>query len=392
MGGGAARQSRTSNDLARAEVVKRLDARRADIEEAITVRAFAVAKPTGRETPGYVEGLRDAISAAVVYAVSAIECGADRVGSPPPEILRQARNAASSGVGLEVVLRRYAAGYSVLGDALARETRTLASPGTLYHLQRELTALFDRLVEAVTSDYRAEAERIHLPADQRQAQLISRLLAGELIDTSSIDYDFDSFHLGVVACGRSAKRLLRDLAARLDRRLLTVEDGSECLSAWFGGRREFDHEELDDLARYPWPADTLLAIGEPSPALSGWRRSHRQARAALRVALRSPQPFTRYGAVALLTAVSNDEDLLAFLNETYLAPLSSGRDGGKALRKTVWAYLACGRNVSSAAAALGLARQTVASRLQATEKRLGRPVDACGAELELILRLLSLDS
>jgi DNA-binding PucR family transcriptional regulator len=51
------------------------------------------------------------------------------------------------------------------------------------------------------------------------------------------------------------------------------------------------------------------------------------------------------------------------------------------------AFLDAGCNVSAAAAALGVTRQTVASRLRVIEHQIGRPVDACLAELDLALRM-----
>jgi DNA-binding PucR family transcriptional regulator len=130
-----------------------------------------------------------------------------------------------------------------------------------------------------------------------------------------------------------------------------------------------------------------LVLGEVAEGLAGWRRTHRQARAALGIALRRRAPLTRYSEVALLSAISRDGDLLSYLSERYLAPLEAERDGGHTLRQTLGAYLAADRNVSSAAAALGIARQTVAGRLQTIERLIGQPLSACGAELEALLQI-----
>ena len=59
--------------------------------------------------------------------------------------------------------------------------------------------------------------------------------------------------------------------------------------------------------------------------------------------------------------------------------------------KTLRAYLAADRNATSAAAALGVNRNTIAERLRAIEATLGRPLSACGPELEAALRLAELD-
>jgi DNA-binding PucR family transcriptional regulator len=59
--------------------------------------------------------------------------------------------------------------------------------------------------------------------------------------------------------------------------------------------------------------------------------------------------------------------------------------------ETLRAYLVADRNASSAAAALGVNRNTIAERLRAIEAAIGRPLSACGPELEAALRLAELD-
>jgi hypothetical protein len=377
--------------LLRAEVVERLQARRVEIEEAILTRAFAVSKPTGAEGADYLHGLKAAVTAAVDYGLEGIEHGAERLGPPPSPVLAQARNAARNRVGLEIVLRRYAAGYSALGDFLqqeARHRRLRHLPDALYSLQRELTALFDRLVAAVSAEYQREAARVASPSAQRLTERIRRLLAGELVNLAELDYDFDAWHLGAIALGEDAEQVLRDLAATLDRRLLLAESGEHTTWAWLGGRHRADLTRLPDLPAAGGSPTTLLALGEPAEGLRGWRLTHRQAAAALSVALRFPRHLTRYADVALIASALGDDDLAHFLTDTYLAPLAKERDGAQTLR----AFFAAGRNASSAAAALGVARQTITSRLRAIEERIGRPLDQCGAEVELSLRLADLNS
>jgi hypothetical protein len=305
-------------------------------------------------------------------------------------MLTQARQAARNRVGLETVLRRYFAGYTVLGDFLVQEARDASlpvEPSTLYRAQKEFAVLFDRIVASVSAEYRREAEHALRPRKERTAMRIKRLLAGEPLDTSEFDYDFDAHHLGVIATGPGAQELLRELASRLDRRLLLVKGGDHTIWAWLGARHSLDPAALYDLPSTPWPQKTSLAIGAPAQGLRGWRLTHRQAKAALSVALRRPQRLTRYADVALLAAVQRDDDLVEFLTETYLAPLAAERDGGEALRRTLCAYFAAARNVSSTAAALGVSRKTVNNRIHTIESHVGRPISACATELEIGLSL-----
>jgi PucR C-terminal helix-turn-helix domain len=369
-----------------------LASRRAEIEEAITRRAFSVAEPSGAETPGYVEGLRAAIAAAVDHALMAIGRGVERAGATPPPVLAQARKAARSRVGLEVVLRRYAAGYSALIDFLLEEIRgldqTAEEVGSV--LQGELTSLFDRLVEAVSHEYREELERMHRSDSLRRGDQLRRLLAGEAIERSKFNYDFDAHHLGAIVGGPGPEELLRQVASRLDRRLLLLGEEDGTYSAWLGGRHALSVEEVGEIPRFADLRGHVFVLGEPGLGVRGWRLTHRQARRAFGLVLRRPRPFTRYAEIALLATVAEDPDLVAFLEQTFLSPLEAQRDGGRAWAETVRAYLDAGCNLSAAAAALGIARQTVASRLRVIERELDRPVDGCLAELEMALGLRAL--
>ncbi|MGA8746022.1 MAG: helix-turn-helix domain-containing protein [Solirubrobacterales bacterium] len=372
---------------ARADLAKRIEARRPEIEEAIRARAYAVSNPTDAE---YLQGLRAAISAAVGFGLGVIERGEERSGPLPAAMLTQARHAARNRVDLETVLRRYFAGFTTLGDFLVQEAGKDPATSTatvLHRLQKELAALFDSIVVSISAEYRHEAEHLGRSARQRDAERVNRLLAGELIETSEFDYDFEAWHLGAIATGPEAERLLRDLTGTLDRRLLLVEGGEGTVWAWLGGRRKLEAAELASLHTNEWPVGTSLTLGEAAPGLRGWRATHRQAQAAHTVALRDPQPLTLYADVALLASTLQDEVLVGFLTDAYLTPLFAECDRGAILRQTLSAYLAAGQNVSSAAAAVGASRKTVSNRLQAIEQRIGRPLKSCTAELEMTLRL-----
>lgn len=111
----------------------------------------------------------------------------------------------------------------------------------------------------------------------------------------------------------------------------------------------------------------------------------------MQVAPARPGGTVRYADVGLLASVAQDPLLSSSLRDMYLAPLSEARDGGVRLRGTLRSYFEAGRNITSAASALGVSRQTVASRLRAVEEMLGRTLESCGPELEVALRLESVD-
>ena len=184
---------------------------------------------------------------------------------------------------------------------------------------------------------------------------------------------------------------MRELAGRLDRRLLAVcREEEPVWACWLGGREPLEAEEALRALREIRPDGILITVGEPGEGLSGWRFSHRQAKAALPIAERGGQPVLRYSDVTLLASILRDDLAMESLRRLYLAPLEDGRDGDN-LRSALRAYFQAGRNVSSAAAALGLNRRTLSKRLQAAERILGRPLEAVAADLEIALSLDALE-
>ncbi len=377
----------------RAALVARLRARRSEIEQTALTRVRAVSDPTEASDPEYMEGLRAAVCAAIDYGIGALERSGDRAPPIPTTLLSQARLAARNRVGLDTVLRRYFAGYTLLGDFVIEEAER-AGPlrgAALKRLLRAQAALFDHLLAAVSEEYSREQQGRLDSAEQRRGDRVKRLLAGELLDTSELAYDFEACHLGIVASGRAAAEPLGDVAEWLGRRLLLVRCEEDTVWAWLGSRRKLDPDELESLASRQFPAGVSVAIGEPGEGLSGWRLTHRQAQAALPVALRSGESPVRYAEVALVASMLRDDLLVTSLRELYLAPLAQERDGGAVARQTLWAYFAAERNVSSAAAMLGVSRRTVSNRLRAIEERFSPPLLVSAIEMEAALRLDELE-
>jgi hypothetical protein len=376
---------------ARGDLADRLRARREEIERAIATRVFAISEPSEIGDPDYVEGLRDALDVALEFAFSAIERGERRAPALPPALPAQARMAARNGVALDIVLRRYLAGYSLLLEYAIEEAASSSLTGSdLQSAIRGQAAVFDRLIDAVSEEHRRESAGLLRSTAEQRAERIRRLLAGEPIDAAELGYELDGFHLGLAASGPDVEDALTELAAAAEARKLTVALPDGRTWAWLGSRRSLTRSGLASLiecAKAMLAPESALAFGEPAEGLEGWRLTHRQALAALSMARGPGTNVVRYADAGLLASVSADDLLLESLQRMYLAPLSEQRDGGEALRETLRVYLASGRNISSAAAALGVNRETVRRRLQAAEERVGQPIDDCAAEMEIALKL-----
>ena len=385
---------RSSIEVARSELAERLRERLGEIEEAALTRVKAIADPTDAADPSYVEGLRGAVAAAVEHGIAAVGRGGQSEPQIPLALLAQARSAARNGVSLDTVLRRYFAGYSLLGYFTVEEAGRgdLLEGPQLQRLLASQAVTFDRLLAAIAEEHARESETLRHSSEQRRTERIERLLAGEMVDASALAYEFEGWHLGLVASGYEAEEAIRELVAGLDCRLLLLRREEEGVWAWLGARRLLDPTELLGIARSGTAADRAIAIGEPGDGLAGWRLTHRQAAAALPVAQRGGEKAVRYGDVVLLASVLQDDLLASSLRRLYLRPLLGERDGGAALRETLRAYLIADGSVSSAASKLAVSRRTVANRLRRAEECIGRPVHSALAEIAASLQLAKLES
>jgi hypothetical protein len=379
---------RLSVEGARVALADQLRVRLGEIEAAVAARIYGIAEPAETADPAYLEGLRSSLGVSLGYAVDAIELGEERAPPPPPALLTQARMGARNGVTLETVLRRYFAGYSLLTEYVIEEAETalLRRKVALQRVLRGQAAIFDRLVTAISEEHTREASRWRGSSKDRRAERIERLLAGELLDSSRLDYNLEACHLGLMAEGPGTGRVVRDLAAAADCRFLEL-DREGVVWGWLGFRHFVDRPAIERHLRLQGQVPFKLAFGEPAAGLTGWRLTHRQAKAALAIVRRFGDAVVHYAEVALLVSMLQDDLLTTSLLRIYLQPLSTERDGGAALRQTLRAYFDSERNLSSAAAALGVTRHTVANRLRTVEERLERPVASCAAEIEAALRL-----
>ncbi len=376
----------------RAELVVRLRARSGELEDIIFNHVRRLSEPAEGDDPEYRAGLRATVAEAVDYALLGFERGEEWEGSIPEAALAQARRAARSGVRLDTVLRRYAAGDRLIGEFIVDEAANLPNEA-MRELLRSQGPHVDRIMAAVASEYMDELERMRRSPAQRLTERVERLLAGNApADAAGLDYELDAWHLGLVIVGSRPDVAARTLAAGLSRQSLVVQRDHDTAWAWLGGREKLDARDVERYQDVGVLGDVSLAVGEPRRGLEGWRLTHYEARAAQQVMLHRKRPLIQASEVILLAAVLRDELLARSLRETYLAPLDANGDAGIGLRETLRAYFDAGFNAATAAAALGVDRHTVQRRLRKAEEALGRLLHTCHAEIEVALVLEELDA
>jgi hypothetical protein len=375
-------------DDSRSRLLAGIRSRRQEIEKAVLGRVHAIG-PGGSGDPEYLDGLRLATEAAIDHTIQALE---DRLGPDlpvPSPLLSQARLAARRRVPLDVILRRYLAGSAVLGDFLMEEAeRQTVSAGTARRVLRLQATTTDQAVAVIGATYLTEATAIRPRSnDERRAELVGRLLDGELIDPAPLNYAFDRWHLAIVIRGLAEARDIDDVIAVFDVSRLAIAPAKDSLWLWLGARDRLDPRRIEDAVKSRLPGDDCIAIGEPAEGQTGWRLTHEQAQAALTVAIRRSGATVRYADVALLATAVQDDLLATSLHRLYMDPLAEERDGGALLRNTLRAYFAAEQNISSAGAVLGVDRRTVSSRLRAIEARIDSSLDKCAGDLQVALKL-----
>jgi hypothetical protein len=372
--------------MIRRDLAERLRARRRELEEAIITRLCDMSDPNHHVDAEYVSSLRTAIAESTEDALLGIEKGDDWPGSWPPATAAHARRMARIGVSLDTSLRRGAAAERVREEFLMDEAAGVPC-SALREILRSRGLQFDCLLASFAKEYRREAARVLGSPDQMRGELVRRLLDGAPAEVSELGYELDAWHLGIIATGAGAGKVVRRGRMTADFQLLSVLRDNETAWAWLGGRRRVTSTEI----QHAWPPEELarisLAIGEPGHGIDGWRLTHRQAQAAQWVALHRPGKLTRYADELLLVAALKDEVLGRSLRETYLFPLHTGGDADGSAGPTLRAYFASGCNAATAAAALHVDRHTVHRRLRRIEERLGRSIYNCRSELEVALRL-----
>lgn len=377
----------------RIDLHDRLESRSDEIRESALSRIQQIDPQRKITDPTYGPSLELAVRAAIVHYLEALQRGAGRVAPAPPAVRAQAALAARNGVGLDVVLRRCTSGHALIESVVVEEAEVLEISGwPLRTVLLDHAATFQGLVSAVSQAYAEEERSLPKTSADRKLEQVRRLLAGDELLSTDLDYDLAGYHVAIVLAGTGPADVARAAATAISppKALIVQPDHGICW-AWFGSAQPTNGAQIETVLGRLVADPTRIAIGEPASGVEGWRRSHRQAIAALPIAQRGNEPLAFYRDAPLTAAALGDDLLASSLRQLYLQPLEAEKDGGESLRQTLRSYFACERNRSSAAAALQLARNTLAARLDIAEERIGRPLISCAAGLEVALALQLLD-
>jgi len=317
--------------------------------------------------------------------------------APTVEVRQHTREFVHHGLPLATVMRAYRIGAQVWtehwADAVAAHVG--AGHNAVAVAQAGTTFVFgwlDEISERLTEEYHDESERLARERSLAQVQDVRKALTDPDLDVAAtsarLGYDLAGKHVALVLRHEAggADAAVRRLAASISNgRPLIVRVDTETTWCWV--------PYTGPPVQTPPPAESLVAAsGRPRRGLAGFRESHREALAGLRVAelaQRGPGTLTRYDQVAIAAVCAADADSCRTFVRTELGALAADDDATRQVRATLETFFAANSNFRATAARLGVHHNTVRYRLERAEQILGRPPSERRLALELALHLAS---
>jgi DNA-binding PucR family transcriptional regulator len=327
--------------------------------------------------------------------------GVDEV-TLPPEAASFMRSNVRRGIPLPAELRGYRLGHAWLWDRWMRALQErIHDPEERIAAQDVSSALIfayvDRVSDVLVDEYGTERERMMRGASQLRAETVRALLAGEPADEETLhgrlSYDIRRRHVAIrVASGtsevRGLERAAREAAAAVaSGEPLIVPSGAASFDVWSGS---YDAVDTRRLERYEPPEGIRVAFGRPGQGLEGFRRSHREAVQAARVASLAQglgRAVVGYAQVELVSLLASDISAARAFVATQLGPLAVVGEPAQRLRETLRAFLETGGRSVRAAKQLYVHQNTVSYRVKRAEELLDRRVTENPVELMCALIL-----
>jgi DNA-binding PucR family transcriptional regulator len=378
--------------------------------------ADAVVSYIRHEMPELPDGLdvamRESTLAYQQLFLDALRNRADpRVAEPPLMAIEFVRILAQRGVSLSVTSKIYRVGQLSFWEHWSARLRELIDDkGDLAVAAEESSwyqvAMAGAVIGRTLDRFSEERDRWVRSSEAVRAEVIAELL-DDPIDVDANDasrklgYELDRWHTGFVlalphTASGSSTVTLEHVAGQVADHLgagtpVLHHLTTRMLAGWVGSwdeptRSDFARARFGTIADSPY-----VAIGSAGHGPAGFRRSHLQALAALRVArlMRSrPSGTVAYEDVAMICLASADFEAAREFVERELRGLAAKDDQTRRVAATLRVFLEEGTQRRRTAERLGIHANTVALRLRAAEELLERPATARIPETLLALTLL----
>ncbi|MFM1722331.1 helix-turn-helix domain-containing protein [Rhodococcus sp. PAM 2766] len=308
-----------------------------------------------------------------------------------------ARTVAQRGLELRVLTQLYHAGHRAM---LSFATEFLQQEDldpqfkleVLTTMWSQTSELLNSMLDELAVTYADERERLLQGAFASRVTTVREILdggGGVAQSSGLLGYPLRLAHTAVVAWVDDSTFF----AGSLDRVMTRISGGRRTLSVPSGAHGVWSWIAQDGAAawvidRSLIPDGVRLAVGESAPGIEGFRRSHREALAAQRIAEIGTRRdvVTSYADVELVSMLSADPHAMRGLVARELACLLGADAASERLRDTLHAVMSCHGNHEAAARGLGIHKNTVRYRMQRVEDILGGDILARRLKLELALK------
>lgn len=320
---------------------------------------------------------------------------------------------AQRGVPGTSLRRAYHFGSDDLRDWMFDEVEALDCESTiklrlLNELSRFLHRYIDWITQIVLEAHEQERQRWLDKSASVTSLLVARVLDGQGVDQSEFAsgtrYRLDQMHVGAVIwidganSGSDHTEALREFARELAEvvgaatTLFTAVDRGTAW-VWFGRGRSGAAVDVERIrtavARMP---AARVALGRAEPGHEGFRRTHRQAEAAMAVTLASSSAVTHaigFGerGVAIASMLVGDLEAARQWVAEVLGPLAVDGEAEARTRETLRVFLGAGGSYAQTSEQLMLHRNSVKYRINKIEAERGKPLAGDRLDLELALQI-----
>jgi PucR C-terminal helix-turn-helix domain/GGDEF-like domain len=329
----------------------------------------------------------------------------------PNAAVAYAQRLAQHDVPMSPLLRAYRLGQArfqreFIAELLRERQSDHLEGATAQVMVERVSGYVDKIVEQVIDAYELARDEW---LSHRSAVLVQRvrtLLRERDLEADDVQPMLDHYRLGQNHLGAivwydagapdvGALSMLNRLASSLanalgcvERPLFIPNDESR---AWvwlpLGGRTSVERRSLEAAVDDAGHRGSV-ALGEPLPALAGFRRTHRQALLAHAVALTAKPAnarVTAFADVAPISMMCGDIDATRSWVAETLGALAVDEERCSLLRETARVFLESGGSFTATANRMMLHRNTAQYRVRKAEELRGRPLRDGRLDVELAL-------
>lgn len=325
---------------------------------------------------------------------------------PAPQIFDLARTLARRGFDLPLLMSVYRIGqrsvWQFITGLLESEVHDPAlHSAVLLQFWSHAAHWLDTSVEALIVVFTGEREQWQRGVLARRAEIVNAILAGRALDIDSavttLGYLLRKNHIAFTLRvderipDSDVQQLLESTARSIAEALgggrpLIISSGARAAWCWTATPRT-----TTDTATLECPNLVYATVGTCQPGPDGFRISHIEAIAALRVTLAGSAAVVRFEDVeiaCLASGILGDDARSAFVQRE-LGALAAAEESVTRLRDTLRVYLRQGGDAAATGELLRLHPNTVRYRVRQAEKSIGRPVAQRRVQIELALEIMS---